>query len=64
MIKMVMVVRMVSRPRDMHVGAPVGIHIVVTLAWELNWLRCLSMMLGRMLVHLWQILRFRLGLAL
>lgn len=48
-----MVVRMVSRPWDMHIGAPVGSHIAVTLAWELSGLRCLSMMLGRMLVRLW-----------
>jgi hypothetical protein len=63
-VMVVMVVRMVSRPRDMHVSAPGRFRIVVTSAWEFNRLRCLSMRLGRMLVRLWQIFGFRLGLTL
>jgi hypothetical protein len=45
-LMVVMVVRVVGRPWDMHVGAPVGFRIAVALARQLNRLRCLSMMLG------------------
>jgi hypothetical protein len=53
MVVVVVMIRMLSSPWDMHVGAPVGFGITFMSSGRLTRLWCLSMMLGRVLVRIW-----------